>query len=180
MPAPFRWSPQHAKDEFAERLASLVMGAEDGEPHFSKRTYYTVYPTRPNTESLVHKALDAFTPDWLGGYGLTLDECFDATQQLVERDPGEDVAAMERLAGAYMAIATNPETGEVELWSATVEQVNRAAKVIAAAEPGSLWWECVTKVYPDHPQTPGSAKYKAAEATGGPHESVAWPWTRRR
>lgn len=178
MPAPFRWSPQHTRDEIAERLASLVMGAVDGEPHFSKRTYYTVYPTRQNTERLVHKALDPFTEDWLGGYGLSLDEVFEATQQLVERDPGEDVEAMERLAGAYMAIVTNPETGEREPWAASPEQIARAVKVIAAAEPESLWWKCVTVVYPNAPQTPGSPGWIKAEASGNPHESVAWPWTR--
>lgn len=180
MPSPQRWTPQHTRDEFAERLASLVMGAVDGEPHFSKRSYYTVYPTRPNTAALVHKALDPFIEGWLGGYGLTLDECFEAAQQLVDSDPGDDPEAMERLAGAYMAIVTNPATGEVEPWQATPDQVKRAESVIAAAEPGSLWWECVIRVYPDHPQTPGSAKYKAAEESGGPHESVAWPWTRKR
>lgn len=39
-----------------------------------------------------------------------------------------------------------------------------------------LWVAYVQVVYPMHPQTPGSEKYREAEEQGNPHTSLEDPW----
>lgn len=172
-----RWSTAHTLDEAARRIADLALAACDGErARFADRyrPERVHYPTRPNTESLVRKALTPWTPDWPGygrseGFpeGITLDDLFARAWDLVDGDPGDDQAALDLLVETHARIV------------AAGGGADAAAGVIAACESGSLWWQGVTAALPDEPQTPGSSGWIAADEAGNPHESVANPFTRR-
>lgn len=174
MPAPTRWTTAHTLDEAARRIADLALAACDGDgtrfaDHFRPDRIH--YPTRPNTEGLVRKALTPWTPDWPGygkseGFpdGITLADLFARAWDMVDGDPGDDQAALDLLIATHERIV---ETGG---------SAEAAAKVIAAREPDSLWWHGVTAALPEEPQTPGSEKYRFAIEHGNPTESIANPF----
>lgn len=173
---PTRWSVSKTLEQAAMRLAKLALASCDAEQrHFVASSGRVLYPTRFNTESLIRKALTPWNVDWPGygrteefPEGITLVDLFERAADIVLADEGDDAEAVALLVDCYNAIAER-EDGASE--------VESAVNVLATADPGSLWWLGVTQALPNHPQTPGSPGWVAAEAAGNPHESEANPFT---
>lgn len=177
------WDDDKVLDETADMVARLAMMAADGTPHGNP--YYPSkigYPTRRRVSDMIRTALTP-VPDAEEDHnrGFDLDTVFSAAWDRVDADPGDDEEAKALLMACYTTISerlTPPGGGRPPF---TVEEVIEVSLgVLASFDPESLWVRAVQSAYPDHPQTPGSDGWNAAEAKGNPHESVGNPWTRRR
>lgn len=184
--SPVRRTVSMMLNEAARRLADLALAAFDGDEarFYSKLSSgRIVYPTRAHTEGLVRSAL---TPheEWPRRYygktaaypeGIDLLELFEAAADDVIADDGDDAEALAALVECYDRIMADDPA-----WVGAPEQMDRAVFVLASFDPESLWCRGVMSALPMHPMTPGSEGWEEAQATGGPHESVANPFTRKR
>lgn len=173
-----KWSDEKVLDQTADRLARLAMMAADttthGDPFYAFNKNIG-FPTRPNTEALLRTALAAVDEarPLVSGRGLSLKYLFAQTWERIDADPGDDETAKELLVDFYARVEP-PEP-----WEGTRVQVQRVVDQLASSDEGTLWTLAVQAAYPDHPQTPGSAKWNEAEASGGPHESQGNPFAGR-
>lgn len=164
----FNWNDAKSLDETADTIARCSLMACDREPHGF------TYPTRKRFELLLRGALTP-QPDQEPGdqRGISLKKLCSEAWERIHADAGEDIAAEDLLMEKYEEVLRDGP------WVYTPEAVERVVEVFASFEPTSLWTLAVQAAYPEHPQTPGSAKWMEAEAKGNPHESVANPWTRK-
>jgi hypothetical protein len=177
LPGIRKWDDAKVLDEAATRLAKLALGACDGQKHgnpFYGDSAFIGYPTRRNTEALVRLALTTDPLAVSDNYdrGFSLKELFAAAWERVVADEGDDAAAEALLMKKYEEILAG------EVWSGTPEMIDRAVAALASYDPESLWVQYVQAAWPNHPQTPGSPGWEAAEAAGNPHETVDNPFLR--
>lgn len=174
MPSPVRKTVAQWLDmtgNFVAKLILMLFGVMD-----EGRSLFRVYPTRLHFAAMLRTAFKPFEADWTGGMGLSLKQVFaDAWDYL--KGAGASDSALAYLNELYERILSG------EAWTGSEAQIERAVAVLASVEADSLWTLAVQRGFPEHPQTPGSAKWVAeeekAQAQGRPahHESDANPFT---